>query len=124
MTMLKCNRNLLGTLRFDLDADSYRLANARDGFGRWSKHQIEVTPVNWVCVYRPPRSSGFTRRRQQFHMERDRLRYAVHCEVAENVAALRASLFHAPALECDMREFFDVKKFRAPQMIVAFLDPR
>ena len=112
--MLKCNRNSLDALRLDLNIDGHRLADAGDRFSRWSKHQIEVTPVNWVCVYRPACPSAFVRRCQQFHMKRDRLRHPVHCDFAKNIAALRPSLFHAPALEHDVREFLDVKKLRAP----------
>src|SRR6267142_525153 len=57
-------------------------------------------------------------------MKSDRLGHAVHGEVAENVAALRARLFHASALERDLRIFVDIKKFRAAQMIVSLFDPR
>ena len=56
-------------------------------------------------------------------MKRNRLGHAVNGEIAENVAALRARLFYAPAFECDLRKFFDVKKFRATQMIVSLFDP-
>jgi hypothetical protein len=35
-----------------------------------------------------------------------------------------ASASYTPAFECDPGEFFDIKKFRAPQMIVALLNPR
>ena len=46
----------------------------------------------------------------------------MHGEVAENVATLRPGLFYVAALESDLRKFFDVKKFRAAQMIVALFD--
>ncbi len=57
-------------------------------------------------------------------MKRDRLGYAAHGEVAENVATLRPGLFYAPALKCDLRKFPDIKKLSATQMIVSFLDAR
>src|SRR5207248_9260546 len=56
-------------------------------------------------------------------MKRNRFGDAVNSEIAENVAALRTRLFYAPAFECDLRKFFDVKEFRATQMIVSFFDP-
>ena len=56
-------------------------------------------------------------------MKRNRLGHAVNGEIAENVAALRARLFYAPAFKCDLRKFFDVKKFRAAQMIVSLFNP-
>src|SRR5882757_4483695 len=55
-------------------------------------------------------------------MKRDRLGHAVNGEIAENVAALRVRPFYAPAFERDLRKFFDVKEFRATQMIVSFFD--
>jgi len=57
-------------------------------------------------------------------MKRDRLRHAMHRQVAEDVATLRAGAFYAPALKCDPGKFLDIEKFRAAQMIVAFLDAR
>ena len=111
-------------LRFDLNIDSHRLANAGNGFSGWSKHQIEVTPRDRIGRHRPARPCSFIHRCQQFHMKCDRLRHAMHGEVAENVAALRAGAFYAPALERDAREFFDVKKLCAAQMIVAFFNLR
>ena len=56
-------------------------------------------------------------------MKRNRPGRTVNGEIAQNVAALRARLFYAPAFECDLRKFFDVKKFRASQMIVSLFDP-
>ena len=56
-------------------------------------------------------------------MKCDRLGHAVNGEIAENVAALRARPFYAPAFECNLRKFFDVKEFHATQMIVSFFDP-
>ena len=55
-------------------------------------------------------------------MKRNRPGHAVNGEIAQNVAALRARLFYAPAFKCDLRKFFDVKKFRASQMIVSLFD--
>ncbi len=57
-------------------------------------------------------------------MKRDRLRHAVHCEVANDVATLWTGAFYAPALKRDSRKFLDIKKFCAAEMIVAFFDAR
>jgi len=56
-------------------------------------------------------------------MQRDRLGHAVHGEVAHDIATLRARLFHASALERDLRKFAYVEKFRAPQMVVPLSNP-
>ena len=79
-------------------------------------------PRDWVDRHRPARPSSFINRRQQFHVKRDRLRHAVHCEVAKNVATLRAGAFYVPAFERDPGKLLDIKKFCAAQMIVAFFD--
>ena len=55
-------------------------------------------------------------------MQRDRLCYAMHGEIAEDVAVLRAGLFHTAALERYLRVFGHVEKFRAAQVIVPLLD--
>ena len=55
-------------------------------------------------------------------MQRDRLCYAVHDEIAKDVAALRAGLFHTATLERDLRVFANIEKFRAAQVIVPLLD--
>src|SRR5437016_6057178 len=52
-------------------------------------------------------------------MQRDRLRHPVHRQIAQNIASLRTSLFHASAFECDLRIFLDREKFRTAQMIIA-----
>src|SRR5438105_3530986 len=52
-------------------------------------------------------------------MQRDRLCYPVHRQVAGDVAFLRTGLFHVSALEGDLRKFLDIKKFPTAQMIVA-----
>ena len=57
-------------------------------------------------------------------MERDRLGHTVYGEVAKNIAALRARLFYAAAFERHLGEFFDIKEFRAAQMIVSLFNPR
>jgi len=57
-------------------------------------------------------------------MKSDRPRHAVHREVAQNIAALRADAFYAAALERNVGEFFHVKEFRAAQMIVPTPDAR
>ena len=79
-------------------------------------------PRDWVGRHRPARPPSLTNRRHQFYMKRDRLRHAVHCEVAKNVATLWAGAFYAPAFERDPGKFLDIKKFRAAQMIVALFD--
>ena len=56
-------------------------------------------------------------------MKRNRLGYTVNCEIAKDIAALRACLFHGPAFECDLGKSLDIKKFRAAQMIVSPFDP-
>ena len=55
-------------------------------------------------------------------MKRDRLCYAVHGEVANNVAALRSRLFYAATFERDLWKSLDIKKFLAAQMIVSLFD--
>ena len=57
-------------------------------------------------------------------MKRDRPGHAMHGEVAENVATLRAGLLYAAAFECHLGEFFHIKEFRAAQMIVSLFDAR
>jgi len=114
--------NSIRALRFDLYIDRHGLANPRDRFSRWSKHQIEVAPRDRIGRHRPARVRCVGQRRYQFHVKRDRLRHAVHCQVAKNVATLRAGAFYASAFERDPGKFLDVKKFRAAQMIVAFFD--
>src|SRR5207253_11454589 len=52
-------------------------------------------------------------------MQRDRLRHPVHRQIAQNIASLRTSLFHASAFECDLRIFLNREKFRTAQMIIA-----
>ena len=55
---------LIGTLRFDLNIDRDRLADARDRFGCGSKHQIKVTPRDRIGRDRPARPPSFIRCRQ------------------------------------------------------------
>jgi len=57
-------------------------------------------------------------------MKRDRFRHTMHGEVAKNIAALRTSSLHTPALEGHIRKLFHVKEFRAAQMIVPLFDAR
>jgi hypothetical protein len=45
----------LRPLRFDLDVDRNRLADAGHCLGRGGKHQIEVTPGDWFGRNRPAR---------------------------------------------------------------------
>ena len=109
--------------RFDLDIDRDGLTDARHIFGRLSKHQIKFAAVQRISRDRPARVIRFIGRRNKFHVQRDGLCHAVHRQIAENVSGLRSGLFHTPALESDLGIFFDRKKFRASQMIVAFGDP-
>ena len=51
-------------------------------------------------------------------MQGDRLRHAVHRQIAQNIAGLRTGLFHASAFEDHLRIFFNREKFRAAQMII------
>src|SRR5436309_2048099 len=55
-------------------------------------------------------------------MECNWLGHAMHGEVAEDITALRTGSLDASALERDLRKSVHVKKFRAAQMIVPFLD--
>ena len=57
-------------------------------------------------------------------MKRDRLRDAVHREIAKYVTTLRAGPFHAAALECHLRKFLDLEEIRTAQMIVPLFDSR
>ena len=56
--------NSLCAFRFDLNIDRHCLADAGDGFSGWRKHQIEVTPRDWIGRHRPPRSPSFINRGQ------------------------------------------------------------
>jgi len=114
----------LRPLRFDLDVDRNRLADSRHCFGCGGKHQIEVAPIDWVGRYRPARPTRVADRGQQLHMKGDRLRDAVHREIAKYVATLRAGPFHAAALECHLRKFLHVEELRTAQMIVTLFDSR
>ncbi len=84
----------------DLDVNRDRRADSRNRFSRWSKHQIEVLSVDRVGCHGPARPVCFINRRQQFYMKRDRFRHTMHREIAKNIAALRASPLHTPALKC------------------------
>src|SRR5437762_12459014 len=55
-------------------------------------------------------------------MECDRLRDAVHSEIAKNVAALLTGLSYPAAFESHFGKLCDVKKFRTAQMVVTFDD--
>ena len=46
----------------------------------------------------------------------------MHGEVPENIASIRAGLFHAPGFECDLRKFRGVEKFLAAQVGIALGD--
>ena len=122
---LKITRHdLFCAVRLDLDVNRDRLADSRNRFSRWSKHQIEVAPVDRVGCHGPARLVCFVNRRLQFHMQRDRFRHTMHREIAKNIAALRASPLHAAALKRHIREFFHVEELRAAEVIVPFFDAR
>ena len=53
-------------------------------------------------------------------MQRDRSGYAMHGEVADDVARIRTGLLHVPTLERDLGKFRRVKKILAAQMRVTF----
>src|SRR6266513_141679 len=57
-------------------------------------------------------------------MQRDRFGYAVHGQIAQNIASLRSGLFDTAAFERDRRIFFDREEFRAAQMIIALHNSR
>ena len=57
-------------------------------------------------------------------MKGNRSGHAVHCEVTDDVAALRPSALHASARERHLGKFFHVKEFRAAKMVVAFFNVR
>ena len=122
--MLEVTRLSVCALRFDLDVDRNRLADAGDRLRARSKHQVEVAPRNRIDRYSPARPARLVERCKQFNMKRNRFGHAVNGKVAENVAALRAGLFYASTSERDLRKFFDVKKLRAAQMIVSLFDAR
>jgi hypothetical protein len=69
---------LLGALRFNLNIDRHRLADAGDRFGGWSKHQVEIMPRDRIARHRPARPSSFVNCREQFHVKRHRLGRAMH----------------------------------------------
>lgn len=81
-------------------------------------------PRNWVGRHRPTRPTRVADRRQQFHMKGNRLRHAVHREIAKDVPALRSGSLDAPAPERHLRKSLDVEEFRTAQMVVAFFDAR
>jgi len=120
---LKSRAISLRALRLDLDVDRDCLAYARDCLGGWSKHKIEITSVDRIDRYSPSRSARLVERCKQFHMERDRLGHTVYGEIAKNIAALRTGSLYAAAFERHLGEFFDIKEFRAAQMIVSLFDP-
>ena len=124
MTRLSHRARLIGAFRLDLDINGNCLADARDRFSRRSKHQIEVAPVDRVGRHGPARPARFVDRREQFYMQRDRFGDAMDRKIAENIAAFRTGPFHAAALECHQREFFNVKELRAAQMVVSLFDSR
>jgi len=115
--------NSLCALCLDLNVDCHRLTNARNRFSRWSKHQVELAPVDWIRGHRPSSLCCFVNRGQQFYVQRDRSGHAVHRKVAEDVATLRTSLLDAAALKRDTGELLRVKELRAAEMIVAFFYP-
>src|SRR6266487_3533315 len=112
---------LLCPRRFDLDVDRNCLANPGDSFRALTEHQIKLPALERLGCHAPTRLFTFARDRvEQFYMQGDRLCYAVHGEIADNIAAFLAGSLHIAALESDLRIFFDVEKLQAAQMIIAF----
>src|SRR6266404_374476 len=109
---------------FDVDLDRDILADARYGFGRAAKHQSKIATLEWLGGDLPTRPGLVAYRSNQLYTQRNRFRDAVQREIAHDVAALRASLFHAAAFEGDLTILCDVEKLRAAKMIVALLDSR
>ena len=109
---------------FDVDLDRNILADARYGFGRAAKHQSKIATLEWLGGDLPTRPGLVAHRSNQLYAQRDRFRDAVQRESAHDVAALRASLFHAAAFEGDLTILCDVEKLRAAKMIVALFDSR
>ena len=111
--------------RLNLDVDRYRLTNSRYCFGAAAKQQTEITALKGLSRDCPMRLSCVVRvRARQFYMQRDRFGYAVHGQVALNIAALRSGLLDTAALESHRGKFLHVKKFRTAQVIVALLNFR
>ncbi len=54
--------NLICALRLDLYVDGNRLADPGDCLGRWSKHQVEITPRDWIDGYGPACPARFVNR--------------------------------------------------------------
>src|SRR5215469_1332287 len=48
----------------------------------------------------------------------------MHCEIANDIATLRAGLLHSMAFESNIREVCHIKKLRAAQVIVPLFEPR
>ena len=109
---------------FDVDLDRDILADARYSFGRAAKHQSKIATLEWLGGDFPTRPGLVAHRSNQLYAQRDRFRDAVHGEIAHDVTALRASLFHATAFEGDLTILCDVEKLRAAKMIVALFDSR
>ena len=109
---------------FDVDLDRDILADARYSFGRAAKHQSKIATLEWLGGDLPTRPGLVAHRSNQLYAQRDRFRDAVHGEIAHDVTALRASLFHATAFEGDLTILCDVEELRAAKMIVAFFDSR
>jgi hypothetical protein len=111
--------------RFDLDVDRHRLTNSRYCLGAAAKQQTEIAalerlgrdcPMRFFCIVRV--------RARQFYMKRDRFGYAMHGEVALNIAALRSSLLDTATLESHRGKFLHVKKLRTAQMVVTLFNFR
>jgi len=110
--------------RFDLDVDRHGLADAGHRLRRRREEQVEIAPHDWFGRDRPARAVRVVERRKQFDVKGDRLGHSMHRQVAENIASLWTGAFHAAAFECYLGKCFDIKKFRAAQVIVALFDAR
>src|SRR6266571_7393660 len=107
--------------RFDLEVDGDLIADHRNAFERFAELQTELAPPKWLGRHLPT-SSFLPFLCQELHMQGDRFGYAMHAEVADDIARIRTSLLHASALKGDLRELRDVKKFRAAHVRIAFRD--
>ena len=117
------NANLIRAHRFDLDRSGDVLANAGHGLGRSRKHEAEIFAVNRIGRDAPARARP-VRRRDQLHMQCDRLGRAVHGEIARDIGTGGGRLFNTAAAKRNLRKLCRIEKIGAQQMCVPFLDLR
>jgi hypothetical protein len=107
--------------RLNLEVDRDLIADHRNAFERFAELQTELAPAQWLRR-RLPTSRFLPFLCQELHMQRDRFGYAMHGEVADNVARIRTGPLNASAPKADLRELRDVKKICAAQVRIAFRD--